>query len=77
MQVKPLPGLGFGAEVTGIDLATATPADRTKLHAAWLKYNLLLIRGQDLRPQASQPCLGVLRVSAAALLQLFWCCSAG
>jgi len=51
MDIKPI-AAGLGAEVTGIDLAQPLDAATVKeLRQAWLKYLVLLFRGQTLTPQ--------------------------
>ncbi|WP_430397899.1 TauD/TfdA dioxygenase family protein [Ferrovibrio sp.] len=51
MDIKPI-AAGLGAEVTGIDLAQPLDAATVKaLRQAWLKYLVLLFRGQTMTPQ--------------------------
>jgi alpha-ketoglutarate-dependent 2,4-dichlorophenoxyacetate dioxygenase len=47
MQIKPLAG-GFGAEVTGVDLANVSAADAKAVYQAYLDYSLLVVRDQTL-----------------------------
>lgn len=64
MRVAKMPGLLFGAEVTGVDLRALTPANAAVIKAAWLEHGLLLIRGQELEPAHEvAPCSPVARLS--------------
>jgi alpha-ketoglutarate-dependent 2,4-dichlorophenoxyacetate dioxygenase len=50
-RLRPLEG-GLGAEVTGLAVADVDIANFPAVHAAFLKHQLLLFRGQDLPPAA-------------------------
>ena len=47
LDVVPV-SLAIGAEVKGVDLATLDDATFDSIHAAWLKYSVLLFRGQSI-----------------------------
>lgn len=47
LELRPLTP-NFGAEVLGLDLSRITDREFEQVYAAWLKYHVLLFRGQDL-----------------------------
>ena len=47
MEIRCL-GEGIGAEITGIDVRTMSEADFGRIYQAWLDYNVIAVRGQDL-----------------------------
>jgi len=49
MEINPLP-VGFGAEITGVDLAKIDDAQYADLRNALLTHQLLIVRDQDLAP---------------------------
>lgn len=49
-SVTPI-GEGFGAEISGIDLAAASPADLERIAALYRLGSVLVIRGQSLSPE--------------------------
>ncbi|WP_404710037.1 TauD/TfdA dioxygenase family protein [Sphingomonas sp. MMS24-J13] len=49
MEVSEIKG-GFGSEVTGIDVATATDAELAELAALYRKGSVMVVRGQTLEP---------------------------
>ena len=47
MEIRCL-GDGIGAEITGVDVRTMDEAAFAKIYAAWLDYNVIAVRGQEL-----------------------------
>ena len=51
MEVRCL-GEGIGAEITGVDVTTLDDATFNKIYQAWLDYNVIAVRGQDISMEA-------------------------
>lgn len=49
MQIRELKP-GFGAEVSGVDVASADPATQQKLVETFQRHGALLVRGQSMNP---------------------------
>ena len=45
-------GNGLGADISGVDLAVATPEDIDAIHKAWIDHQVLRFRGQKLNDDA-------------------------